>query len=99
MMTSQPQPLKSYPSTRGDDLRSALDVLDKISQIRADDQTKWDNLTQQFILGRRVAKVPTSSSDTSGSAVGDFNVTTTFAYYCVNNAGTAQWVRVAVGTF
>jgi hypothetical protein len=93
------QPLKSYPSTIDNTVESCADALRKISQVRTDDQSKWKQLTNQFILGRKVAKVPANSADITGSIVGDFNVTTTFAYFCVNNAGTAQWVRVAVGTF
>lgn len=98
-MTGQPQPLKSYPNFVETDLDDVADALGKIAQIRGDDQSKWDNLVNQFILGRKVNKVPANSSDLTGSFVGDFNVTTTFAYFCVNNAGTAQWVRVGVATF
>jgi hypothetical protein len=31
--------------------------------------------------------------------VGDFNVTSTYAYFLINNSGTNEWVRIAVGTF
>ena len=96
---TQPQPLKPFPVAIDPTPVACQAALMKIGQIRQDDQNKWQQLAGQFILGRSVTKIPANSSDTGGNVVGDFNVTSTYAYFCVNNSGTTQWVRVAVGTF
>lgn len=92
-------PLKSFPTAIDNTLQSVCDAVRKIGQVRQDDQRQWNDLQNQFISGRRVPKVPANSADTTGNSIGDFNVTATFAYFCVDNAGTVEWVRVAVGTF
>jgi hypothetical protein len=93
------EPLSPYPFNIPPHSVDCATALNKIAQIRSDDRTKWNNLNNVFIAGRRVAKVPANSSDTSGNVAGDFNVTTAYAYFCINNAGTVEWVRAAVGTF
>lgn len=79
-----------------DTLKAAINLLARIRQEDIGDRNNFPNL---FIGGRKVSKVPTASTDITGSAVGDFSVTASFAYFCVNNSGTVEWVRVAVGTF
>lgn len=96
---TQPQPLKPFPVAIDPTISGMQNALMKIGQIRQDDQNKWQQLVSQFILGRSVTKIPANSSDTTGSVIGDFNVTTTYAYFCVSNNGVPQWVRVATGTF
>lgn len=91
--------LKTYPSNVVATSMDCANALNKIAQIRSDDRVQWNNLNNTFVAGRKVAKVPANSSDTSGNVAGDFNVTTAYAYFCINNAGTVEWVRAAVGTF
>ncbi len=44
--------------------------------------------------------IPASSTDTSGSEqVGDISVNTTHLHVVVDNAGTLEWRRVAIGSF
>lgn len=93
------QPLQSYPISIDDTVTSCAEALRKIGQIRQADQIEWNQLSNRFLSGRSVAKVPSSSTDITGNVVGDFNVTPTYAYFCVDNAGTAEWVRIAVSTF
>lgn len=50
--------------------------------------------------GRRVRRVPSASNDViSGDKIDDFNVTKDYAYFLVDNAGTGEWVRVALTTW
>lgn len=91
--------MNRYPTVMDDSPSTLKRVLDFITRERQRDVDDWNGLPQRFIGGRRVSKVPANSSDITGSTVGDFNVTTSFAYFCVNNAGTPTWVRVAVGSF
>ena len=93
-------PLKSFPIAIDNTISSVADAIRKIGQIRKDDQTSWLNLQNQFIAGRKVTRIPSASTNVlSTDNVGDFNVTSTYAYFLVNNSGTPEWVRVAVGTF
>lgn len=79
---------------------AVVGALQKIAQIRGQDQTQWIDLKNQFISGRRVVRVPSASNDLLATDnIGDFNVTATFAYFLIDNAGTIEWVRIAVGTF
>ena len=91
--------MNRYPSVVNRTLDGCLSVLDWISRERLSDISDRNNFPNLFIGGRKVQKIPTNSADISGSAVGDFNVTTTYVYFCVNNAGTATWVRAAVAGF
>jgi len=92
--------LKEYPSYTVQTLEDVIDVLRQVVFIRKDDIIQARNLPQVFVQGRKVGRVPSSSADIiAGDKIGDFNVTTTYAYYLVDNAGTGEWVRVAVGTF
>lgn len=76
-----------------------VDFAKDVARKRLEDITDTNNLVNVFIRGRKVAKVPTGSTDTADSRVGDFNCTPTFLYVCVDNAGTAEWRRVAIGSW
>ena len=93
--------MNRYPKildSSGETLKSALDY---IQRERLNDIADRNNLPNLFIGGRKVSKVPASSADITNptSAAGDFNVTKDFAFFCINDAGTVKWVRVAVGSF
>ena len=92
--------MKSYPSIVRRTLDGIADVVEFIVRERDKDVRDWNNLQNIFVNGRKVGKIPTGSADVDPSdRVGDFNVTTTYAYYLVDNAGTAVWRRVAVGAW
>lgn len=95
MITLQHYPY--WPAQTVDDIK---DQLRTITNIRKDDITQIQNIQQTFVSGRKVGKIPANSADiVATDKVGDFNVTTGFAYYLVDNSGTPEWVRVAVGSF
>jgi hypothetical protein len=93
--------MNRYPSIINRTVEGCLSALDWIGRERLSDINDRQNLPNLFIGGRKVQKVPTSSADISSptSVAGDFNVTKDFAFFCVNDAGTIKWVRVAVGAF
>jgi hypothetical protein len=92
-------PFKPYPTNSPKTLDGVWNALLQITRLRPQDAAVISNLPNQFILGRKVNTIPSSSTPSSGDQIGDFNTTTTFAYFCVNNAGSAQWVRAVVSTF
>lgn len=91
--------MRQYPKLVSTDSEQIKAWADNVTRQRISDVDEMNALPNVYIAGRKVAKVPTSSSDITGSFPGDFNVTVSFAYFCINNAGTVEWVRVAVGTF
>ena len=92
--------MREFPTLREASLEAIKAVLDYIIRARSDDIADYNNLTERFVRGRKVGKVPSGSTDvTDGDKVGDFNVTASYAYYLVDNGGTAAWRRVAVGSW
>lgn len=74
--------------------------LQQICNIRKDDITQFQNLPNIFLYGRKVGKIPTASNDvTPEDRVGDVNYTATFLYILIDNGGTAQWRRTALGAW
>lgn len=90
---------KRYPNSVKPNVESIKDFCDDIARTRDEDITEFDNLQKTFIKGRKTGKIPATSTDTVGDRVGDFNYDASYIYICVNNAGTAQWRRVATGSF
>lgn len=85
---------------KGKAIEKVIEVIDFVTRQRVQDVREWDNLPQRFILGRKVGRVPSSSADViAGDKVGDFNVTATYAYFLIDNGGTAAWRRVAVSSW
>jgi hypothetical protein len=77
------------------DTSNHTDVLRSIARERLNDLVEWDNLPERFMRGRKVSKVPSASTDTTGSREGDINYDASYLYICVNNAGTLVWRRIA----
>lgn len=87
-----------YPNIKTED--DILKGLQYIVRLRSDDVEAYNNLNNVFISGRKVGRIPSGSSDViTGDVVGDFNVNATYAYFLIDNAGTAEWRRVAVGSW
>ncbi len=88
-----------YPNTPEATVENLKDFCEEIARIRDEDITDFDNLQNRFINGRKTGKIPLTSNDIVGDKVGDFNYDAAYIYICVNNGGTAQWRRVATGSF
>lgn len=78
---------------------SVLNFVQDAARIREEDIEDFNNLSNTFIKGRKVDKIPLGSSDTSDNRVGDFNYDANYLYICVDNSGTAEWRRVAIGSW
>ncbi len=91
--------MNQYPQRVENSLENHTDWLRNVSRERMHDVQDFTNLPNVFLRGRKVAKVPSSSADITGSREGDFNVTDAYAYFCINNAGTLEWRRVVVSSW
>lgn len=89
--------MKIWPTIASRD--ELLEFCKDITRLRRQDVAEFNNLPNVFIEGRKVGKIPTGSSDTTGDRVGDFNYDASYIYICVNNGGTAAWRRVAIGSW
>lgn len=88
---------KDYPTIGNNKVN---DVLNKITEIRKQDIVEFRNLEQRFIRGRKVNKIPTSSTDVvTGDLLGDFSFSDTNLYILVNSGGNLEWRTAALGTF
>ena len=88
---------KPYPLVGTEE--DLLNFCKDIARLRQEDLGDFTNLPNVFIRGRKVDKIPTGSLDTTGDRVGDFNYDTSYIYICVDNAGVAEWRRVAIGSW
>jgi len=92
--------MKPYPSLKDKSADGMAEMLQFISRQREIDTRDWNNLQNIYVLGRKVGKIPASSADVDATdRVGDVNYTTTYLYILVDNAGTAVWRRVALGSW
>jgi len=90
--------MQQFPKTVTED--TVVDVVNQIVRLRDNDITDRNTFPSVFLSGRSVAKVPTSAADVVATdRIGDFNVTATYAYYCIDNAGTVEWRRSAVASW
>jgi len=90
-----------YPSTFDNTPDGIINFLKQIIRLRSDDVTEVNNFSSIFMSGRKVNKVPTSSSDViSGQdREGDFNYNVNYLFILVDNSGTLVWRRVALSSF
>ena len=90
--------MQQYPKTITQD--TVVDVVSQIARLRDNDITDRNNFPNVFLSGRSVSRIPSSATDVETTdRVGDFNVTSTYAYFCVNNSGTVIWRRCAVSSW
>ena len=92
--------MKPYPALQNDSNATLKGFCDFVQRERINDVNDRNSFPQQFIGGRRTARVPSSSTDVENTdAVGDVCITSTYVYFLINASGTIEWVRLAVGTF
>lgn len=69
------------------------------ARLREQDVEQFNNLSNVFMSGRKVGKIPTGSSDVAATdRVGDFNYDVNYLYLCVDNSG-ATWRRITLGSW
>lgn len=99
-MTANAPAFKDYPYSFDQTPEKVVEQVRVITNTRKDDISEIANLINIFVTGRKVGKVPTASNDVvPEDRVGDINYTTSFLYILVDNAGTATWRRVALGSW
>lgn len=92
--------MKEFPQFKSGDMGDVEMLLREIVRERRTDIKFFDNLNNVFMRGRKVAKIPSGASDIAVTdRVGDFNYSATYLYICVDNAGTAEWRRVALSSW
>ena len=86
------QPYDNLPP--GATFRELLAFCRETTRLRQDDINAFANLSNIFMRGRKVGKIPSSSGDTDVTdRVGDFNYDANYLYLCVDNSG-ATWRRI-----
>lgn len=91
---------KAYPYWPAENLEDVKDQLRLICSERKNDISQVSNLTNIFVGGRLVGKIPSGSADvTPEDKIGDINFTATFMYVLINNAGTATWRRATLASW
>jgi len=89
--------INDYPTPS---IENILDFCTFVKQERVTDLQDWDNLPKRLVSGRKVDKIPTSSSDvTSEDRLGDINYTASFLYILVYDGTNNVWRRVSIGAF
>lgn len=92
--------LKDYPYWAVEKEGDVKEWLRQVSNIRKDDITQIQNLTNIFVSGRKVGKIPTGSADVAATdRIGDVNYDASYYYILVDNSGTAVWRRIALGAW
>ena len=92
--------MKTYPRIQNTDTRHIVEVLQYVSRERDADIAEWNNLSNVFMSGRKVGKVPTSSTDVAApDRIGDFNYSASYLYLAVDNAGSLAWRRIALASW
>jgi hypothetical protein len=93
-MTTQP-----YPFIENDSNAILGEFCRESARLREQDIADFSNLSNVFMKGRKVGKIPTGSSDVSaGDRIGDFNYDASYLYICVDNSG-AAWRRITLGSW
>lgn len=87
--------MKQFPSIDLKVLDDVINLLEYIRNERKNDVKDFDNIQNRFMSGRKVGIIPTGAATTSDDRIGDFNYDENYIYIVVNNAGIAEWRRVA----
>lgn len=92
---------KDYPYWKAETLTDMSEQLRQITNIRKDDISTISQITSSFVAGRKVGKIPSSSTDVNPKSdkVGDINYTASFLYILIDNGGTPVWRRIALASW
>lgn len=91
---------KDYPYWVPSTLAEVIKQLQQIASTRKDDISTITQITSSFVSGRKVGRLPTSSTNVLATdKVGDVNYDASYLYILVDNAGTPTWRRATLGTW
>jgi hypothetical protein len=92
--------MKPYPKFAPESLEDIKTIIMRILDNRPFDIDEFTNLNNVFIAGRKSGKIPSSSADIAISdRVGDISYDADYLYIVVNDSGSAEWRRVALGSW
>lgn len=92
--------MNNYPRLISKTLDQLYDFCGEVRKERLNDIKDFDNLTNRFMSGRKVGKIPSASSDVDATdRIGDFNYTASYLYILVDNSGTPVWRRATLGSW
>lgn len=90
--------IEDYPKVQGGE--DVLRFCQAVKKERQTDLEDWNNLSKRFLAGRKVNKIPTSSTDvTPEDKLGDINYNATYFYILVYDGSNNVWRRIALGAF
>lgn len=90
---------RSYDLIPNDTVEQLGEFCRSVARIREEDIQDFNNLSNVFMRGRKVGKIPTGSTDVAATdRLGDFNYDASYLYLCVDNSG-ATWRRIALGSW
>lgn len=100
-MTTQTITFKDYPYYPAESMEDVREQLRLITNTRKDDITAISQITGSYMIGRKVGKIPTSSTDVDPDTdkVGDMNYSASYLYILVDNAGTPVWRRTTLASW
>lgn len=92
--------METYIRLFGESNQDLSKFVRDITRKREQDVADFTNLSNQFMKGRKVDKVPSASTDVSVTDnLGDFNYTATYYYILVDDSGTAAWRRISLASW
>lgn len=95
--------LNDYPNLTPDNPVDQKEFMRVVTRERTNDIKEFENLQNRFMAGRKVGKIPASSSDISPSdKLNDFNIIddggTVYYYTLVLVGANPTWGRIEVDT-
>lgn len=89
--------MQKFPKNIEESIVSVSKVLRQIVRIREDDITDRNTFDSIFMRGRKVAKIPSGSTDVETTdRIGDFNYDVSYFYLLVDNSGVPVWRRAGL---
>lgn len=90
---------RSYNYVESENPTHIADFCREVARLREEDIEDFNNLSNIFMRGRKVGKIPTGSTDVAATdRLGDFNYDANYLYLCVDNSG-AVWRRITLGSW
>jgi hypothetical protein len=92
--------MKPYPKFAPESLEDVKTIIMRILDNRPLDIAEFTNLNNVFIAGRKSGKIPSGSADIAISdRVGDISYDANYLYIVIDDAGSAEWRRVALASW
>lgn len=95
---------KDYPYWAAETIEHIRDQLGQITHTRKDDILQIQNLSQIFLAGRSVGKIPTDSDDVvAKDKIGDlsyeYNAGMPYMFILMDDGADGKWIRFSGSVF